>query len=388
MVQDEVVSQDKESMIEYFEQEKQSIKDQYETVTASHILLSTEASAIEIKEKIQSGELDFSNAASDFSEDEASAKSSGGLGTFGHGEMVEAFENAAFAATPGVITGPVESDFGYHLILVQNKNVIDTYADLTNNTEAFEQFKNDYVSTKFNEWLENYKSENNMSLEITDPKLNAYERFLKAETQEERKELMYELEETIAATNFESDPASDVKLANYIQLNLELVEDDTDEYKNAVNEMYKISPESWTVAMEMYRFYPDRPDVSLNYNTLILEEVYSLLSNQQMLQIYIQQYGQQNFVAMIVNSLKNVDNNLASVISSDAKDELRIEAIDKALSTLQILASLDQANQEQYLNKMIQYAETLYQLQPTAENKQLLDNLKGETENATETENN
>jgi uncharacterized membrane protein YccC len=107
-----------------------------------------------------------------------------------------------------------------------------------------------------------------------------------------------------------------------------------------------------------------------------------------MLQIYIQQYGQQNFVSMIVSSLKNVDNNLASVISSDAKDELRIEAIDKALSTLQILASLDQANQEQYLNKMIQYAETLYQLQPTAENKQLLDNLKGETENATETENN
>lgn len=388
MVQNEVVSQDKESMAEYFEQGKQNIKDQYETVTASHILLSTEASAIEIKEMIQSGELDFSEAASDFSEDEASAKSSGGLGTFSHGEMIGAFENAAFAATPGVITGPVESDFGYHLILVQNKNIIDTYEDLTNNVEAFEQFKNDYVSAKFNEWLENYKSENNMNLEITDPKLNAYEHFHKAETEEERKELMYELEETVAATNFESDPASDVKLANYIQLNLELVEDDTDEYKDAVNEMYKISSESWTVAMEMYRFYPDRPDVSLNYNTLILEEVYSLLSNQQMLQMYIQQYGQQNFVSMIVNSLKNVDNNLANVINSDANDDLRIEAIDKALSALQILASLDQENQEQHLSKMIQYAETLYQLQPTEENKQLLDNLKGETENATETENN
>ncbi|TYB97287.1 MAG: hypothetical protein FXF54_02675 [Kosmotoga sp.] len=388
MVQDKVVSQDKESMVKYFEQEKQSIKDQFETVTASHILFSNEASAIEIKEKIQSGELDFSKAASDFSEDAASAKSSGGLGTFGHGEMVEPFEKAAFAATPGVITGPIESEFGYHLILVQNKTIINTYEDLASNDKAFEQFKNNYVSAKFNEWLKNYKEENNMNLEIIDPKLKAYERFHKAATEEERKALMNELEETIAATNFESDPASDVKLANYIQLNLELVEEDTDEYKEAINKMYKISPESWTVASEMYRLKPDRPDVLVNYNTLLLNEVYSLLNNQQMLQMYIQQYGQQNFVSMIVNALQKIDEELSTVINSDASKELRIEAINKDLSALQILASLDQANQEQHLNKMIQHAEILYQLQPTEENKKLLDNLKSETENATETENN
>jgi len=388
MVQDKVVSQDKESMVKYFEQEKQSIKDQFETVTASHILFSNEASSIEIKEKIQSGELDFSEAASDFSEDAASAKSSGGLGTFGHGEMVEPFEKAAFAATPGVITGPIESEFGYHLILVKNKNIINTYEDLESNDQAFEQFKNDYVSAKFNEWLKNYKAENNMNLEIIDPKIKAYERFHKAATDKERKALMNELEETIAATNFESDPASDVKLANYIQLNLELVEEDTDEYKEAIDKMYKISPESWTVASEMYRLKPDRPDVLVNYNTLLLNEVYSLLNNQQMLQMYIQQYGQQNFVSMIVNALQKIDEELSTVINSEAAKELRVKAINKGLSALQILASLDQANQEQHLSKMIQHAEILYQLQPTEENKKLLDNLKSETENATETENN
>ncbi|MFO7881901.1 MAG: peptidylprolyl isomerase [Kosmotogaceae bacterium] len=378
MVQEEVVSQDKESLVQYFEQEKQNIKEQYETVTASHILLSSEASAVDIKEKIQSGELDFSEAASDFSEDEASAKSSGGLGTFSHGEMIEPFEDVAFAATPNVITGPIETDFGYHLILVQDKNIIENYEDLAGNDEAFEQFKNDYMSAKFNEWLENYKTENNIDMEIIDPRLKAYKKLHNAETEEERKALMYELEEWISTPDFESDPASDVKLANYIQLNLELIEDDTDEYKKAISKMYKISPESWTVASEMYRFNQDRPDVSLNYNTLILEEVYSLLSNQQMVQMYIQQYGQQNFVSMILNALKNVDSEFSKIIESDASNDIKIKALRQELSTLEILLSLDQNNQEQYLEKMQKFAEKLYELDPTEQNKELLDTLESE----------
>ncbi len=378
MVQNEVISVDKESLIEYFEQQKQTIKEQYETVTASHILLSSEASAVDIKDRIESGELDFSEAVSVYSEDEASAESGGGLGTFSHGEMIEPFENAAFAAAPGVITGPIETEFGYHLILVQDKNIIDTYEDLVSDNEAFDQFKNDYMSVKFEEWLQNYKTENNMSIEIIDPKLKAYEGFHKAETKEEREALMNNLEEQISSPDFETDPASDVKLANFIQLNLELIEDDTDMYKEAINKMYEISPESWTVASEMYRFNQDRPDVSLNYNSLILEEVYSLLSNQQMIQMYIQQYGQENFVSMIINALKNIDNEFSKIIESDASDDIRIKALKEELSTLEILLSLDQQNQEQYLYKMRDFAEILYELEPTEQNKELLDTLKNE----------
>ncbi|MFW6120882.1 MAG: peptidylprolyl isomerase [Petrotogales bacterium] len=378
IVQSEVISLDEDSLIEYFNQEKQTIKEQYETVTASHILLSSEASAVDIKDRIESGELDFSEAVSVYSEDEASTESGGGLGTFSHGEMIEPFEKAAFAASPGVITGPIETEFGYHLILVQDKNIIDTYEDLVSNKEAFEQFKNDYMSIKFEEWLQNYKTENNLSMEIIDPKLKAFEKFHKAETNEEREALMNNLEEQISTPDLETDPASDVKLANYIQLNLELTEDDTDIYKEAINKMYEISPKSWTVASEMYRFNQNRPDVSLNYNSLILEEVYSLLSNQQMIQMYIQQYGQEKFVGMIINALNNVDNEFSKIIESDASDDLRIKALKEELSTLEILLSLDQQNQEQYLNKMKEYAEILYELEPTEQNKELLDTLKNE----------
>jgi NIMA-interacting peptidyl-prolyl cis-trans isomerase 1 len=47
----------------------------------------------------------------------ARAKAKGGsLGTFGHGQMVPAFEEAAFGLPVGGISGIVETPFGYHLI--------------------------------------------------------------------------------------------------------------------------------------------------------------------------------------------------------------------------------------------------------------------------------
>ena len=68
-----------------------------------------------IKEKLLSGE-DFSLLASQFSQDPGSKNSGGLLGWVTRGSLVKSFETAAFTAKPGDIVGPVETQFGYHLI--------------------------------------------------------------------------------------------------------------------------------------------------------------------------------------------------------------------------------------------------------------------------------
>ena len=101
---------------------------QYQTpgqVRASHILLrigeddeaQVAARAASLAARARGGE-DFAALAREFSEDEGTAAGGGDLGTFGRGRMVPEFEAAAFTMAPGEISDPVQSAFGYHVILV------------------------------------------------------------------------------------------------------------------------------------------------------------------------------------------------------------------------------------------------------------------------------
>ncbi len=85
-------------------------------VRASHILVQNIKKATEILEKIQNGE-SFSTMAKKFSKCPSKAKG-GDLGFFGRGSMVREFEEAAFNTPKGQVTGPVKTQFGYHLIKV------------------------------------------------------------------------------------------------------------------------------------------------------------------------------------------------------------------------------------------------------------------------------
>ncbi len=96
-------------------------------VKASHILISfgndkdsAKAEAERIYRLAKGGE-NFAKLAAEYSQDPGSARKGGDVGYFGKGQMVQPFEEAAFAANPGDIVGPVESRFGYHIIKVVDK---------------------------------------------------------------------------------------------------------------------------------------------------------------------------------------------------------------------------------------------------------------------------
>jgi peptidyl-prolyl cis-trans isomerase D len=70
----------------------------------------------EAQDRLKKGE-DFADVARDMSDDPTSARG-GELGCVQKGKMVKPFEDAAFALEPGKVSAPVESEFGYHLIKV------------------------------------------------------------------------------------------------------------------------------------------------------------------------------------------------------------------------------------------------------------------------------
>ena len=79
------------------------------------------ALAEELRQRILDGE-DFATLAAEYSDDLGSGQNGGDLDWFGLGAMVAPFEEAAFALAPGEISEPVETQFGYHLIEVLEKD--------------------------------------------------------------------------------------------------------------------------------------------------------------------------------------------------------------------------------------------------------------------------
>lgn len=104
-----------------------------EVVKASHILFkfgtpenkdSAKAEAEKVLKQLRSGG-DFADLAAIHSEDKSNSAQGGDLGYFGKGMMVPEFEKAAFAANVGDITNLVETQFGYHIIKVEDKKSED-----------------------------------------------------------------------------------------------------------------------------------------------------------------------------------------------------------------------------------------------------------------------
>ncbi len=161
----------KENMTKDIEITKEEIEtyyaahmDMFFRVKASHILLETEEEAKDILIKVNAGE-DFNELAKQYSIDPSVKENNGDLGYFRHGAMVEPFEEAAFALKPGEVSDIVKSQYGYHIIKVEDKKV-DKLEDVKDelktsmlmakkNTDFVATFEEMYNEVKVEKYLKN-----------------------------------------------------------------------------------------------------------------------------------------------------------------------------------------------------------------------------------------
>lgn len=125
-----------EEVKKYYEENKASFE-QPATVSARHILTKTEEECKKIKEEIDNGTISFADAAMKHSTC-PSGQQGGALGDFSKGMMVPEFEEAAFNSEIGVVSEPVKTQFGYHLIVVDSKN--------EGSTKEFEEVKDSVLN--------------------------------------------------------------------------------------------------------------------------------------------------------------------------------------------------------------------------------------------------
>lgn len=135
-----------EEIKKYFDDNKDSLSQ----VKASHILVEDENTANEVKEKLDNGE-DFKELAKQYSKDTANANKGGDLGYFTKDQMVKEFSDKAFSMKKDEISDPVKTNYGYHIIKVDDKK--DSPEALKDEiTKALNDKKySDYLTKLFND---------------------------------------------------------------------------------------------------------------------------------------------------------------------------------------------------------------------------------------------
>ena len=149
-----------EEVEQFYEENKKLQFTTPEQRCARHILFNKDQreKAEEVKGQLQNG-ADFAELAKEFSQDPAGAENGGDLGCLGKGETVPSFEEAVFNARQGEIVGPVESEFGYHLIEVTDIKERSTQPLSEVETQIREQLSTDEQAQKFSAWVQEQKEQ-------------------------------------------------------------------------------------------------------------------------------------------------------------------------------------------------------------------------------------
>lgn len=142
--------------------------DANQQVCASHILLSVQEDAdaaevqamrekaLALRAQILNG-ADFAQLAQENSGDAGSPN--GELGCFGQGEMLEAFEEAAFQMDPGEISAPVRTELGFHLIRLDSRGVGDSGCNDPSELAAFQnEIYQEQMEQKMRSWVEELRA--------------------------------------------------------------------------------------------------------------------------------------------------------------------------------------------------------------------------------------
>jgi foldase protein PrsA len=146
-----------EELQTYFEENKDSFGEA-EQVKASHILVEDEATANEIKQKLADG-ADFAELAKEYSTDEGTKENGGELGFFAKGTMVTEFDDVAFTLPVNEISDPVKTEYGYHIIKVEEKKEAKEANFDDSKTEIKNTLIEQKLETEYSTWLENKKQD-------------------------------------------------------------------------------------------------------------------------------------------------------------------------------------------------------------------------------------
>lgn len=109
-----------------------------EEVRARHILVPDEQTAKNVVARLEKGE-DFAALATELSKDPGSARDGGNLGYFTRDRMVPEFAEVAFKLEPGKVSAPVKSQFGWHVIKVEDKRQkpVPTFDEIKDQVKTF-----------------------------------------------------------------------------------------------------------------------------------------------------------------------------------------------------------------------------------------------------------
>jgi peptidyl-prolyl cis-trans isomerase SurA len=131
------VAPTEQEMHKFFDEQKGKLGTRPATISFRQIVVTPKPSAAaKARARAQADSIvlelrqgaDFATAARRFSQDPGSRDQGGSLNWFRRGVMVPEFERVAFALKPGVISDPVESPFGYHIIQVERTQPAEVHA--------------------------------------------------------------------------------------------------------------------------------------------------------------------------------------------------------------------------------------------------------------------
>lgn len=283
--------------------QEQGVFPQSDEVHARHILIKVSSTASEeevqaarqkieeIQKQLTEG-ADFAELAKQYSEDASNNAQGGDLGWFGQGRMVDEFDQAAFALQEGQISGPVRTQFGFHLIQLLERRKTDAIKQ-----EVKDAYDQEQTDKRYEDWVK--QSTDSAQIEIQDELLAAYRLEERARMEQDPGAKRELFDEALTAygkvrQNLEIDPYLGYYESQLYQEKLELLEEKeknlgegaTEQERQALKDQMdstrKLTVESFLKSSygerdastfeQMVKLAPDNADLRVAYARFLLEQ--------------------------------------------------------------------------------------------------------------------